>query len=373
MYNFQNPSAGGFGVNPYGYNVQGQQNGINMPGSNLGAGGALPSQMTLQNFNMQQSPGYQFQLQQGLNSVQNAAAAGGGALSGATLKAMQQYGTGLAAQDYQNMYNNYLKSQQLGQEAQGQAYNQYQGQQNIGMQNAMNTYKTQAEQAQQGYERQKGLADYAPNAANNISNIQSNLGANLAGSYLGTGMAQAQGAAGIGAAVQGGLSSLGQFYDVNRNQAKMPDYAQQQQAQQLQQMGFTYNPTTGGWTQGQTPMSTGAGNEVTNPSGFGGAPGYYQGGNDVLNPNGNQVSNPMGYSYQQPSPMMNYSPAYGDSVTNPYGGMGPYPNTYGTTLPTAGTQTSQYNDPTTLGNLNTPSYPTYGQIPYNYGISSWNQ
>ena len=145
----QNVNSGAYNTNPYAYSAQGTQNGLNMPGSNLGAGfnqganGGLPSQYQLQNFNMKASPGYQFQLQQGLNSIQNSAAAGGGALSGATLKAMQQYGTGLAAQDYQNVFNNYMKQQGMGQEVQNQAYNQYAGQQKVGMENAQQTFEGQ--------------------------------------------------------------------------------------------------------------------------------------------------------------------------------------------------------------------------------------
>jgi hypothetical protein len=48
------------------------------------------------------SPGYQFQLQQGLGAVQNQATTSGGPLSGNALKALQTYGTGLANQDWYN-------------------------------------------------------------------------------------------------------------------------------------------------------------------------------------------------------------------------------------------------------------------------------
>lgn len=52
----------------------------------------------------QASPGYQFALNQGLNAVQNSAAAGGSLESGRTLKALQDYGQGMANQEYNNWY-----------------------------------------------------------------------------------------------------------------------------------------------------------------------------------------------------------------------------------------------------------------------------
>lgn len=53
----------------------------------------------------QSSPGYAFQLQQGLRAVDAGAAAQGMLRSGATLKAEQTYGQGLANQDFANYYN----------------------------------------------------------------------------------------------------------------------------------------------------------------------------------------------------------------------------------------------------------------------------
>lgn len=66
--------------------------------------------------NYKASPGYQWELGQGLSAVQNSAAAKGGVSSGNTLKALQSYGTGLANQDFQQYLNNLmgLSSQGLG-------------------------------------------------------------------------------------------------------------------------------------------------------------------------------------------------------------------------------------------------------------------
>lgn len=58
------------------------------------------------------SPGYEFQLNQGMDAINNSAAARGGVNSGNTLKSLTQYGQGLAAQDYQQAYQNYVGQQQ---------------------------------------------------------------------------------------------------------------------------------------------------------------------------------------------------------------------------------------------------------------------
>lgn len=65
--------------------------------------------------NWQNTPGYQFQLNQGLGALQNSAAANGGLLTGNTMQALQNYGQGLA----NTTYNQYLGNlqQQAGQGA----------------------------------------------------------------------------------------------------------------------------------------------------------------------------------------------------------------------------------------------------------------
>jgi hypothetical protein len=54
------------------------------------------------------TPGYQFQLQQGLKALNNNAATSGMLQSGANQKANLQYAEGLASTNYQNVYNNSL-------------------------------------------------------------------------------------------------------------------------------------------------------------------------------------------------------------------------------------------------------------------------
>lgn len=65
---------------------------------------------------LQNDPGYQFRLQQGQQAVDRSLAARGLGQSGAALKAAQEYGQGLAAQEYQDFFNRQalLANQGLG-------------------------------------------------------------------------------------------------------------------------------------------------------------------------------------------------------------------------------------------------------------------
>ena len=76
----------------------------------------------------QKSPGYQFQLDQGLDATKSAAAAHGGIGSGATMTALNNFAQGVANQDYQTYLNRLQGISQQGQAAAGgqaQAAGQY--------------------------------------------------------------------------------------------------------------------------------------------------------------------------------------------------------------------------------------------------------
>ncbi len=66
----------------------------------------LTSPITMDQATLEKTPGYQFNLTQGLKSVQNSAAARGLGTSGAALKGAATYATGLADSTYQNQFNN---------------------------------------------------------------------------------------------------------------------------------------------------------------------------------------------------------------------------------------------------------------------------
>jgi len=65
----------------------------------------------------QKTPGYDFQLSEGINAIDRSAASSGGLFSGATLKAAQTYGQGLANQGYDTYLNRLTGLASSGQNA----------------------------------------------------------------------------------------------------------------------------------------------------------------------------------------------------------------------------------------------------------------
>ena len=76
-----------------------------------------PDAATTARSNFQASPGYQWSLDQGLRAVDAGAASKGLLRSGATLKAEQTFGTGLADQEFSQYYNNLFNLSKLGESA----------------------------------------------------------------------------------------------------------------------------------------------------------------------------------------------------------------------------------------------------------------
>jgi hypothetical protein len=112
-----------------------------------------------------QSPGYQFQFDQGQRAIDGSAASRGNLFSGATMKAQNQFGTGLAQQDFYN----YLG--QLG-----------------------------------------GLAGMGQGAAGMTATAAGNLGAGQGNALSAIGNARAAGAVGVGNAINSGIgNALGTY------------------------------------------------------------------------------------------------------------------------------------------------------------------
>jgi hypothetical protein len=70
---------------------------------------------------LESTPGYQFDLSQGLKAVQNSAAARGLGASGAALKGASRFATGLADTTFGNQFARYLDSARLGESAAAQS------------------------------------------------------------------------------------------------------------------------------------------------------------------------------------------------------------------------------------------------------------
>lgn len=65
----------------------------------------------------EQSPGYQFRMQEGQKAIERAAAAGGSYGSGANIKDLMRFGQGVASQEYDSYVSRLLGLQQIGAQA----------------------------------------------------------------------------------------------------------------------------------------------------------------------------------------------------------------------------------------------------------------
>lgn len=141
------------------------------------AGGAgslvTPFQPTMAQ--LEQTPGYQFILGQGLKSTQNSYASKGLASSGAAMKGAADYATGLASNTYQQQFNNYWAQNKS-------IYNMLTGQANSGLQ----------------------AAGYLTNSGNTLASQQG-------GNLVGIGNARAAMYNGIGNTVSNTANTLGQY------------------------------------------------------------------------------------------------------------------------------------------------------------------
>ena len=137
------------------------------------------------------NPAYQFQLKQGQQALDRSAAARGMGYSGAQMKAAQQFGQGLASQEYDKQYNR--ASGEFG-----DYFNRLAGLSQGGQQAA-------GSMAQAG-------GQYAQNAGNTFANL-SNAQTNILGQQAN---ARASGYAGQANAVTGGLNSLTNLYGLSK-------------------------------------------------------------------------------------------------------------------------------------------------------------
>jgi hypothetical protein len=140
---------------------------------------SLTSPVSMTEAQLEGTPGYQFNLTQGLKATQNSAAARGLGVSGAALKGASTYSTGLADSTYQNQFNNAITNKQL-------AYNMLSGQQGLG-----------------------------ENAAAGVGNAGINTGNSIASNTIGAGNASAAASISSGNAVGNAANSAVQGYTLN--------------------------------------------------------------------------------------------------------------------------------------------------------------
>lgn len=156
---------------------------------------------------LQATPGYQMQLQQGLQAINNSAAAQGGLLSGANEMALNNYAQNQAATGFQSAW-------QRAQTAYGNAFSQnlqtQQNQANVLGQQA-NLYNTSANQYNQNVANYGTAAGVGLTAANDLANVGQSPSISNAYQNLGNANAAAAGApyTAINQGISGLSSSLG--------------------------------------------------------------------------------------------------------------------------------------------------------------------
>lgn len=129
---------------------------------------------------LSQTPGYQFDLSQGLQSILNSKTATGGVGGGNTLQALMKYGTGLADSTYQTQFNDWLAQSQLTQSQQQQAFSQL-----------------------------FDVSQLGESAAAGQGQIGTQVGANIGSNIIGAGNATAAGQVGSANALTSGISGIG--------------------------------------------------------------------------------------------------------------------------------------------------------------------
>ncbi len=117
------------------------------------------------------TPGYQFQLQQGLNAAQNSAAGQGSLLSGRTLAGLNNYAQGQASTNYQNVFNNSLT--------------QYQSAYNTFLNNQQSQYSMLSGLSGEGLQAAGGAGQMMENMGGDQASLLAQMGAVRAGGTLG--------------------------------------------------------------------------------------------------------------------------------------------------------------------------------------------
>jgi hypothetical protein len=249
--------------------------GIGADTGSQGYGQYANAQFTPEAFAANQDPGYGFRRKEGLKAVDAQAAARGGLISGAALKASQRFGQDMASQEYQNAFNRYQTSRQ----ATLAPYQQLQGvglQGAGGLSNAAGNYGTNAIGAYGSYGAAAGnaygalgtgLYNATGGAGSMINSAYGNYGNQVTGALTGFGSNQANLTTGGANAMAAG--QVGQANALNQGISGASNaYYQNQMLNMFRDKNAA---GTNAATQNQLQTQYGAGNVFT-PSGGGYAP-----------------------------------------------------------------------------------------------------
>jgi hypothetical protein len=207
--------------------------GIGQDTGSAGYGQYATAEFTPEAFAAGQDPGYAFRLKEGLKAVDAQAAARGGLISGAALKASQRFGQDMASQEYQNAFNRYQTTRQNTlspyQSLQGVGFNAASGlanaagnygQSSIG---ALGGYGTTAQNALGNFGGMQNtamdttaarLGAYTGGGGQSAYNTWGNYGGQVTGALTGFGSAQAANTMGAGNAMAAG--QIGQANAINQ-------------------------------------------------------------------------------------------------------------------------------------------------------------
>lgn len=142
-------------------------------------------------FNFEQSPGYQFQMDEGMRNLQRNYAARGLLESGPVMKELLKYSQGLASQDYNRAYDTWVGRQQS-------LFNNYQNQllglSNMGAQfsGAPEAFNLGSTNSQYAYNTGPLLANLGQQYGQNTGSIYANEGPFYSNLFMNTAAAKAQ-------------------------------------------------------------------------------------------------------------------------------------------------------------------------------------
>lgn len=176
--------------------MQGGQTALSSLSGKL-ADGSLGGNFTGVDYLANKDPGYQFQLDQGNQALQNSQAAHDGVLSGSSLKGLIDYNQGMASTGYQNAYGRWMGQQQ-------------------------NTYNQLAGVAGMGANAAAGGATNASNFSNSIGSTIRGVGNSLASGQVGQANAYSTGVSGVGGQMYALRDMMGNSGDTGFNGQNNP-------------------------------------------------------------------------------------------------------------------------------------------------------
>lgn len=199
------------------------------PNSGVNTQMATPTPFSYTPQDLQNDPGYQFQLQQGMQALQNQQSATG-ISGGAAAKALERYAQDYAGTSYNNAYQralgtyqqNYQDQNQTGQENIANAESDFANNFNRGLTETQNNYAVGQQNTNTNYNRLAALAGIGQTANQQIgalgANYAASVGANTMGAAAQAGNYATQGANASAAGMVGLSNVLGNTMSSLNNQ-----------------------------------------------------------------------------------------------------------------------------------------------------------